>query len=180
LRASPPLPAGLGVLALLPPLVLLAACSSGKQAEQVKEIAVNVVTLQSGTTSELRDRRDTGPFVEYDVPPDEMLDVLEGAMLRAGGADGPPWVKAYPSRRYGEVVGKEFEKRTATYKDTFRTAAIAIVHPDPEDPARCRVETHHTRRGPFHGGSVRWQAGLPGWIDEELAERAAKKVKPIP
>lgn len=160
--------------------LLSPACSSTDTAKQAREIAVNVVTLQTGTTSELRDLRGTGPFGDYEVPPDEMVALLERAMKRARGADGPPWVKVYPSMRYREVVAKEFEKRTASYEDPFRTAAIAIVHAVPDDPARSRVELHHTRRGPFHGGSVRWQADLPGWIDAELAERAAAKVKPIP
>ena len=162
--------------------LVVVACSGTdpKTTKQIKEVAVNVVTLQTGTTSELRDRRGTGPFREYDVPPDEMVDVLEGAMRRARGDGEPPWVKAFASKRYGEVVAKEFEEASASYKDPFRTAAIAIVHPIPDAPKRCKIETHHTRRGPFHGGSVQWQAGLPGWIDAELAERAAGKVKPIP
>ena len=79
-----------------------------------------------------------------------------------------------------EVVAKEFEKSTASYKDTFRTAAIGIVHPIRDEPSRCRVELHHTRRGPFHGGSVRWEADLQGWLDAEFAERAQGRLKPIP
>lgn len=160
----------------------LAACAGTdpKTTKQIKEVAVNVVTLQTGTTSELRDRRGSGPFREYDVPPDEMVDVLEGAMKRARGDGEPPWVKVFPSKNYREVVAKEFEKPSASYKDTFNTAAIAIVHAIPGAPKRCKVEMHHTRRGPFHGGTVNWQAGLPGWIDAELAELAAGKVKPIP
>ena len=168
---------------LLPVLVAvgaLAACGDTGTAKQALEIAENVVTFQTGTTSELRDRRGTGPFREYDVPPDEMLEVLEAAMRRAAGDREAPWVKVYPSKRYGEVVAKEFAERKSSYKDPFRTAAIAIVHPIRDEPARSRVEMHHVRRGPFHGGSVRWQAGLPGWIDAELAARAARQVKPIP
>ena len=161
-------------------VLLLGGCGETGTATQAREIAENVLTLQTGTTSELRDRRGTGPFREYEVAPDEMVEVLEGAMKRAGGRGEPPWVKVYASKHYREVVAKEFEKHSATYKDTFRTAAIAIVHPVAGDASRSRVEMHHTRRGPFHGGSVRWQAGLPGWIDAELAERAAGKLKPIP
>ena len=66
---------------LLPVLVAasaLAACGDTGTAKQALEIAENVVTFQTGTTSELRDRRDTGPFREYDVSPDEMLEVLPG------------------------------------------------------------------------------------------------------
>ena len=160
--------------------LLFGGCGDTGTAKQVREIAESVVTLQTGTTSELRDRRGSGPFREFDVAPDEMVEVLEAAMKRAGGEDGPPWVKVYASRRYREVVAKEFEERSSTYKDTFRTAAIAIVHPVAGDASRSRVEMHHTRRGPFHGGSVRLQAGLPGWIDAELAERAAGGLKAIP
>jgi hypothetical protein len=157
-------------LAALP----FAGCGETGTAQQVREIAVNVVTLQTGTTSELRDRRGTGPFRDYAVAPDEMVQVLEDAMRRAAGDGKPPWVEVYASKRYREVVAKEFEEPSASYKDPFRTAAIAIVHPVPEDPQRCRVEMHDVRRGPFHGGAVRWREGLPGWIEAELADRAGR------
>ena len=158
----------------------VAGCGETGTAKQVREIAVNVVTLQTGTTSELRDRRGTGPFHEYAVAPDGMVQVLEDAMRRAAGDGKPPWVEVYASKRYGEVVAKEFDEPSASYEDPFRTAAIAIVHPVPEDPGRCRVEMHDVRRGPFHGGSVRWREGLPGWIEAELADRANGRLKPIP
>ncbi len=160
--------------------LLCVACGDTGTAAQVRELAENVVTLQTGTTSELRDQRGTGPCRGYDVGPDEMVEVLEDAMKRADGKGEPPYVKTFASKRYREVVAKEFEKRRATYKDTFLTAAIAIVHPVAGDPSRCRVEMHDTRRGPFHGGSVKWGRDLPGWIDAELAERAAGTIKPIP
>lgn len=178
LHARPSLRVSLTAGLLL--LLVLGGCGETGTAKQVREIAENVVTLQTGTTSELRDRRGQGPFRDFDVAPDEMVEVLEAAMKRAGGGGEAPWVKVYASRRYREIVAKEFEKPSATYKDPFRTAAIAIVHPVPGDASRCRVEMHHTRRGPFHGGSVRWQAGLPGWIDAELVERREGGLKPIP
>ena len=43
-----------------------------------------IFTLQSGTVSELRDRRGTGPFLTYDVPPAEPLGVVEEAARKAG------------------------------------------------------------------------------------------------
>jgi len=158
----------------------LAGCASSGDADLYREVATNLVTLQQGTTSELRDMRGTGPFREYDVPPAEMVEVLEKAFERADGRGAPPYVHVYVSRRYGEVLAKEFEGARDTYADPFLSAAIAIVHEVREDEGRCRVETHHLRRGPFHGGSVAWGRDLPGWIEEALAARDARTLKPIP
>lgn len=156
------LPARPGPLALSLALVLStgAGCTTNDTHEMVGEIAVNVLTLQTGTTSELRDLRGTGPFTTYDVPPEEMLEVLTAAMRRAAGPDGPPYVEVYPSRRYGEVVAKEFAEPGQGYEDAFRSAAIAIVHALADRPGASRVEIHAVQRGPFHHGQVAWMKDL--------------------
>ena len=69
---------------------LLAACVS----DDVKETAETVLTLQSGTVSELRDRRGNGPFTTYDLAPDAMLGVVEALVFPAPGmpeSSRPSW-----------------------------------------------------------------------------------------
>lgn len=158
-------------------LVLASGCTGGTSTENLEEIAVNVVTLQSGTTTDLRERRNQGPFVTYEVSPEGMLLVLETAMKQAGGEASWPYVEVYVSKRYGEVLAKEFGEPGKGYGDPFRSAALAIVHPVVDRPHQSRVETHTIERGPFHRGSVAWRQRLPAWIAAALAQR--EDVKPI-
>ena len=149
----------------------LGACSA-RTAETVGETAETVLTLQSGTISELRDRRGTGPFTVYDVSPDDMLDVLEKA--RGAGGKAVQAVFVYANAR--EVIAKERaadEADDTAYEGAFRTAMLAAVLPQPGEPGRCRVEIHALDRGPFHKGVVRWTRDMPTWIAEVLAEREA-------
>jgi hypothetical protein len=97
-----------------------------------------------------------------------MIDVLEAAMARADGGREGPFVEVYVSRRYGEVIAKEFAEPGGAYGDYFRTAALAIVHADPACADRSLVELHTTTRGPFHTGRVEWRRDLQSWIDAAL------------
>jgi hypothetical protein len=152
----------------------LALALGGCVSDAVVESAVTVLTLQGGTVSELRDRRGTGPFRTYDVPPAEMLGVIERAAGKARGLGGKPVTAIFVSERYREVIAKERTAEQASsdaYSDAFRTAVVAMVDPVPGKPGSSRVEIHAMHRGPFHRGSVAWERDLPTWIDEVLGER---------
>jgi len=172
-------------------LVLLAVSWSGSVlagcvSEQVKETAGTVLTLQSGTVSELRAQRGTGPFRDYDVAPAVLLGVVEEAAHKARGKGGEPVRAIFVSELRGEVVAKERAADQAKddgYAAPFRTTMLAVVHAISGQPRRSRLEIHEISRGPFHGGVVRWTQDMPGWIDAVLAERAreaAEPVRPIP
>jgi hypothetical protein len=177
--------APLGVLALL--LALTApGCASDDSGggsggdDDLKEAAINVLTFQSGTISELRDLRGTGPFTLYEQPPEAMLDILRRAAGRAVGLGGRRVQAIFVSRRYGEVIAKEREAELAgddSYEPPFRSAMVATVHAIPGEPNTCRVEIHATDRGPFHKGRVEWERDMPRWIDQVLVEEEVKPVR---
>ena len=58
-------------------LLALLVCLGGCLSDAVKDSVETVLTMRSGTMTELRTRRDTGPFRRYEVPSAEMLDVVE-------------------------------------------------------------------------------------------------------
>lgn len=152
--------------------VLLAGCAN----ERVGEAAETVLTLQSGTINELRNRRGSGPYVTYPFAPDEMLGILENAARRAHNAAGEPVQAVFVYEGAREVVAKEragVEGRSTGYPAAFRTAMYAAVLPVRGDPGSSRVEIHAMQRGPFHKGVVQWQRDMPRWIDEVIAERSA-------
>ncbi len=162
----------------------LAGCVS----EEVRASAEAVLTLRSGTMSDLRARRGHGPFREYDLPPKDLLEVVAAAARRARGAGGAPVRAVFVAPARGEVVAKERTGADAArtgYGAPFVSAMLAVVHPVPDQPLRSRLEVHEIRSGPFHAGVVRWVRDLPRWIDAERAERARPKapgprVQPIP
>ena len=157
------------------------ACATGPMGNQVTEVAENVLTLQRGTMSELRTRRGQGPFVTYEVAPEEMLEVLEQAARMARGAGGRPVSAVFVSKLRREVVAKERTAEQAhddSYGPPFRSAMLAVVHPVRGRPGASKVEIHAIQRGPFHQGQVDWERSMPGWIEEVLADRAP--LAPIP
>ena len=161
------------VTSLLLPL-LLAACSGVD--DSVVESAETVLTLQSGTINELRQKRGTGPYKTYPYPPDEMLTILETAARKARNDIGEPVQAVFVYELAREVVAKERsgkDGRDTAYEDPWRTAMYAAVLPARGDPKSSRVEIHAMQRGPFHKGVVQWQRDMPGWIDEVIAEREA-------
>ena len=166
----------------------LVACgggpSGGGTGDMVGETLETVFTLQSGTVGELRDRRGSGPFREYDVDPEEMLFVVEGAVGRARGAGDTPVSAVFVSKRYREVIAKERSPSDAgddAYAPTWRSAVVVTVHPVTGRDDRSRVEIHAANKGPFHRGTISWERDLPGWIDAEMAGRAEPPtLKPLP
>lgn len=154
--------------------VLLVACASDDSTDQIKEVAVNVVTLQSGTMTELRERRNQGPFRRYAEPPDVMLEIVEDAVRRARGKGGRKVEGVWVSKRRLEVIAKERDPEDAhreKYGLPFRSAVLVFVHPILGEPEASSVEIHATQRGPFHKGQVAWQRNLPRWIDDVMRER---------
>ena len=77
-----------GGVPLLVPAFLAALSLPGCVSEQVADVAHDVLTLRSGTMSELKARRGQGPFRIYKVPPVEMLGVLATACGKAVGQRG--------------------------------------------------------------------------------------------
>lgn len=155
-------------------LLGLAACAS-RTGDTVKEVAVNVLTLQSGAVSELRDLRGTGPFLVYDVPPDEMLGLVE-AVLRTKVA------AVFADRRTLEVVAKERSGKAAAddrYGEPFRSAVVVMVHPAAGGASGCRVEIHAANRGPFHRGRIAWERELPPLLDDAVRHRGATPIRPL-
>jgi hypothetical protein len=150
---------------------LLAGCGSAGKAKEVKEVAVNVLTLQWGDVGELRERRGSGPFRDYDVPPSEALAAAEAALRSKV-------VAVFPNPRALEVVAKERKPELADetdYAPPWVSAVVVIVHPVADDPGRSRVEVHATQRGTFHFGVIDWEREIPPLIDRLVAERKAAR-----
>lgn len=164
-----------GVRTLVGLLLALTAACSGVD-ESVRESAETVLTLQSGTISELRGRRGRGPFTTYPYPPDEMLVIVEAAARKARNGAGEPVQAVFVYEDAREVVAKErpgTDGRDTAYDEPWRTAMYAAVLPVRGDRGSARVEIHAMQRGPFHKGVVQWQRDMPRWIDEVIAEREA-------
>ena len=169
-------------LRALPALLLLAAagCASSSSSgtstgDSVKEIAVNVLTLQTGAVTQIRERRGDGPFRDYAVPPAEMLDLATEVLREKVAA-------VFPNPRAGEVIAKERKGKDAAddwYSPAWVSAAVVIVHPIPADPGRCRVEVHATNRGPFHRGIIDWEREVPPLLDAAVARRGRPKITPL-
>ena len=171
---------------LMPCLVvgLLGGCSGLD--DNVKDSAETVLTLRSGTMSDLRQRVGQGPFRTYEIPPDEMLEILEEAVGEARGRGDRPIRAVFVSENRRQVVAKEREgehRDDDGYSKPFVTAMVATVYPIRERPEASRVEIHAIRSGPFHGGRVRWERDMPTWIDRAIQKRrsaAAAPLAPIP
>ncbi len=174
--------------------VVLAACmgsdrgdsteSGGGLDKEVKETIVAVVTLQSGTISELKDRRGTGPFTTFDRSPDEMVEILERAARKARGLGDKPVRAIFVSESLRSVLAKERtaeESESDSYEPVFRSAMIAYVHVVPGRSDQSRVEVHAIQRGPFHEGAVNWERDMPRWIKEAMAddEKRPTDIAPI-
>src|SRR5262245_22182221 len=88
----------LGVTAGIVALVLVGC--SGESGKQLKKTAEVVFTLQTGTMTALKETENSGPFRDYDVPPDEMIDLVT-AVLKT------KVVAVFPEPRFGRVIAKE-------------------------------------------------------------------------
>lgn len=145
------------------------ACS-----KDVRETAKTVLSLQDGSMTALRERRGSGPFRTYAVPPGEMLRIVE-SVLRART------FAVFAEPRRGEVCGKEREGAATlddTYAEAWRSAVIVFVHPVPDDERASKVEFHATQRGAFTKGNIRWETELPPALDEAVRTRVAP-IRPL-
>jgi hypothetical protein len=165
-------------------LASLAAAGCGSMSPDTKETIENVLTLQQGAVSNVREMRGRGPFREYAVPPAEMLDLATRVLKARVPA-------VFPNPRALEVVAKERIGKDAAgewYSDPWVSAVVVIVHPVDVDPNRSRVEVHATQRGPFNRGHIAWEHDVPAALDALVAARgrpavpppAPPRIKPIP
>jgi|GEM_PF-1753772 len=149
---------------------LLASCTVS---ENVRDSARDVITLRSGTVSELKALRGSGPFTRYEVAPREMLEVAAAACRKARGLRGKPVTGVEVSVRYGEVTAKERADDVhpdVGYSEDWRSAVVITVHPILGEPNVSRVEWHATKRSPLLGCGVDWDGVLPGLIAQALRE----------
>ena len=158
------------VLAAAVCVASLPACS-----KDIRETAVTVFTLQSGSMTSLRARRGDGPFRTYAVPPAEMISIV-AAVLKT------KVVAVFEEPRRGEVSAKEREAKLATedtYAEKWRSAVIVFVHPVPGDEGSSKIEIHSEQRGPFHAGNIRWDVELPRLLDDAVAHRGTTPSRPL-
>ena len=165
-------------------LAAAATAGCGSMSPDTKETIENVLTLQQGAVSNVRDLRGRGPFREYAVPPAEMLDLATRVLKARVPA-------VFPNARALEVVAKErIGKDVARddYSPAWVSAVVVIVHPVDGDPGRSRVEVHATQRGPFNRGHIAWEHDVPAALDALVAARThplpppppPPRIKPIP
>jgi len=162
-------------LCLAPALGLFACASQGEEDSAAVKAAKTVLTLQTGTMTELKETRDTGPYRDYDVPPGEMIDLVADVLRTKV-------VAVFPEPRFGQVIAKERAGKEAaddSYSPAFRSAVIVFVHRVVDAPSRSRVEIHSIQRGPFHRGSIDWEGELPGLLDAAVARRGRTPLRPI-
>ncbi len=167
----------LAALLALAPCAGSACSSSGGSTtgNAVGEAAKSVLLLEMGTVQEVRSRRGTGPFRDYDVPPRRMLSIVEKVLLSKV-------VAVFPNRRTGEVIAKERSGKDAAddwYSPAWDSAVVVIVHPVAEDPGRSRVEVHAVAKGVFHGGKIDWEREVPSLLDAAVARKGAPPVTPL-
>jgi len=150
----------------------LAAC---KADDTVKQTVKDVLSLKTGTVSDLKSRRGLGPFREYPVPPAEMLDLVAEAI-------STKVVAVFPDPRAGEVVAKERvgkDRYDDWYAPDWVSAVAVYVHPVIGAPDRSKVEIHWTNRGRFHRGSIDWANELPPLLDAAVAKRGTGRTRPL-
>jgi hypothetical protein len=160
--------------------LLLTGCSSGGgggggAGGATGDAVRNVLTLRFGAVSNAKALRGTGPFREYGVPPDRMLEVVEGVLLERTPA-------VWTNRRRGEVTAKEQTRGDPgdpSYADDWSSAVVVTVHPVAGDASRSRVEVHGVRRGVFERGSVDWEREVPPRLDAAVSGGALDPIRPI-
>ena len=155
-------------------LVTLSACKGGVSKDTEKAIE-NVVTLRSGTVSDLHEQYGTGPFRDYAVPPAEMLGIVTAVLKTFVPA-------VFENDRTMSVIAKERKGKEAwvdDYSPEWHSAVLVYVHRVVGNPNVSRVEIHATDRGPFHQGCIEWAAVLPGRIDDAVAKRGRTPIRPL-
>jgi hypothetical protein len=148
----------------------------GSMDPETKEVVENVLTLQQGAVSNLRDLRGRGPFRDYCVAPEVMLDLATKVLKERV-------VAVFPNPRALEVVAKERCAKDAaddTYAPAFVSAVVVIIHPVDGEPDRSRVEVHATQRSPFIHGHIAWEKDVPAALDAAVAAHRRPQPPPAP
>ena len=154
-------------------LAVAAACAACTQ--DVRKTAATVLTLKSGSMTALREKRGSGPFRTYAVPPAEMLTLVE-AVLKTRV------VAVFAEPRRGEVCAKERQAGLATddtYGEEWTSAVIVFVHPVVGDATSSKVEIHAAQRGAFSKGEVRFDRELPPLLDDAVAHRGTTPIRSL-
>jgi hypothetical protein len=153
---------------------LAGGCSSDPD-DQVSQVAKDVLTLKTGTVSELKAQRGAGPFREYPVSQDVLFEVVVEVLKSRVAA-------VFPNRKAYEVVAKERhgkDRYDDWYSPEWRSAVVVYVHPVLGDDARSKLEIHGMHRGAFHRGCIEWECDLPAQIDAAVAARGSGRVRPL-
>ena len=123
----------------------------------------------------LRERRGTGPFLQYPVPPEEMQKIVTSVLKTKV-------VAVFDSPSRGEVSAKEREGKLVTedtYSETWDSAVVVFVHPVPGNDTCSKVEIHAAVKGPGHTGRIRWEVELPPLLDDAVAHRGETPIRPL-
>jgi hypothetical protein len=145
-------------------LALLAG-GCGSLSEDEREAVRNVLTLEMGAVNDARACRGQGPFRDYPVPPDQMLELAYGAL-------GTKTVAVFKNLDAREVIAKERPPELAhedSYAPRWVSAVVVTVHPVAGDPGRSRVEAHAVSKGVFTRGRIDWEREVPALLDAAVA-----------
>jgi hypothetical protein len=147
-------------------LALAAGCAGGVS-DDTREAIENVLTLETGAVNDARALRGQGPFRDYAVPPDEMLELAEGVLRTKVVA-----VRTNFDAR--EVIAKERRGELAhedAYTGRWVSAVVVTVHPVAGLPNRSRVEVHAVSKGVFTHGRIDWEREVPPLLDAAVRRR---------
>ncbi len=154
---------------------LLAGCASGDSDSMVQQVVKDVLQGKTGTVTSIKALRGTGPFLEYPVPPDEMVHMVGRALKKKT-------VAVFENERAYEVVAKERSADRAHddwYAPDWLSAVVVFVHPVEGDEGRSRIEIHATSRGAAWRGKIDWTTEVPRLVEEEVEHRGESRVQPL-
>lgn len=170
-------------LALFAAVAAISGCASDSSGSSdpsstealAKDALVNLVTLQTGTITEIDQRRGTGPFKTYPLSVPKMMEVVTAVLKTQVPA-------VFPCPNARKVIAKERKGKDALsdeYDPPFASAVGVYLEPIEPGQTSCRVEIHAIRRGPFHQGHIDWERILPPLLDQAVAHPEKTPIVPL-